>query len=200
MKNSLKILAAFILGIVAGLFGFFPDIMIKVDWSAYCLYALILFIGIGIGSNEKALKAFKKPDIRMFLIPLGVIFGTYFGILLLYPIIPGISLKEALSIGSGFGYYSLSSAMITRLGGELLGVAALIVNLSREALTLIFTPVFIRYFGKVAPILTGGATAMDTTLPVITKFCGKEFALYAIFSGVALTFLVPLIIGLLFKL
>jgi uncharacterized membrane protein YbjE (DUF340 family) len=200
MKSSIKILAAFAIGIACGIFGIFPYFMIEIDWSIYCLYALILFVGISIGSNEKAMKALKKPDFRMFLVPLGVVLGTYTGVLLLFPIIPGVSVKEALAVSSGFGYYSLSSAMITRLSGEILGVAALISNIAREAITLIFTPLFVRFFGKVAPILSGGATAMDTTLPVITKFCGKEYALYAIFSGIVLTFIVPIIISLLFKL
>lgn len=199
MKSSLKILAAFIIGFILGIIKILPRSFTDGEWSEYCLYALILFVGISIGANEKALKALRKPDFRMFIIPAGVIFGTYVGILMFFPIIPGISLREALAVGSGFGYYSLSSAMITRLGGELLGITTLIVNIAREAFTLIFTPLIVRYFGKAAPILTAGATSMDTTLPIITKFCGKEYVLYSLFSGILLTFLVPLIISCLFR-
>jgi uncharacterized membrane protein YbjE (DUF340 family) len=200
MKSSVKILTSFSLGIAAGLLGFFPRILIEKDWSIYFLYALIFFVGVGVGSNEKALKILRKPDLRMFLIPLGVVAGTYAGILVFYPLIPGVNLKEALAVSSGFGYYSLSSVLITRMSGEMLGVAALISNITREIFTLVFTPLIVKYCGKVAPIMSGGATATDTTLPIITKFSGKEFALYAVFSGMTLTLLVPILITLLFKL
>lgn len=200
MKNSVKILAAFILGIILGLIGYFPRALIENDFSMYILYALVFLVGIGVGSNEKALKMIRKPDARMLLIPLGVVTGTYLGIIVCYPLIPGVNLKEALAVGSGFGYYSLSSVLITRMSGELLGVAALISNITREVFTLIFTPLIVKYCGKVAPIMSGGATATDTTLPVITKFSGKEYALYAVFSGIILTILVPVLITLLYKL
>ena len=37
-----------------------------------------------------------------------------------------VNIKEALAVGSGFGYYSLSSIIITKFHGETLGVIALI--------------------------------------------------------------------------
>lgn len=200
MKSSVKILTAFILGIILGLIGYFPRVLIENELSMYILYALVFLVGIGVGSNEKALKMIRKPDARMLLIPLGVVTGTFLGIIVCYPLIPGVNLKEALAVGSGFGYYSLSSVLITRMSGELLGVAALISNIVREVFTLIFTPLIVKYCGKVAPIMSGGATATDTTLPVITKFSGKEYALYAVFSGIILTILVPVLITMLYKL
>jgi uncharacterized membrane protein YbjE (DUF340 family) len=40
---------------------------------------------------------------------------------------------------------------------------------------------------------------MDTTLPVITKYSGKEYAIISVFSGVVLTILVPPIITVIYK-
>jgi len=36
---------------------------------------------------------------------------------------------------------------------------------------------------------------MDTTLPVITKFIGSDYAIISVFSGVVLTILVPFLIA-----
>jgi len=104
-----------------------------------------------------------------------------------------------MAIGSGFGYYSLSSIIISKIRNDTLGVMALLANISREIFTLLAAPLLVRYFGKLAPIASGGATSMDTTLPVIAKYSGKEYAVISVFSGVALTILVPFIIALIYR-
>ncbi|HHX31278.1 MAG TPA: lysine exporter LysO family protein, partial [Bacteroidales bacterium] len=40
----------------------------------------------------------------------------------------------------------------------------------------------------------GGATTMDTTLPVILKFSGKEFLVVSLFSGFVLDISVPFLV------
>ncbi|MEM4521378.1 MAG: LysO family transporter, partial [Candidatus Bathyarchaeia archaeon] len=42
-----------------------------------------------------------------------------------------------------------------------------------------------------APIAIGGATAMDTTLPIITRFCGQDSIIIALTSGFILTLIAP---------
>jgi uncharacterized membrane protein YbjE (DUF340 family) len=49
-----------------------------------------------------------------------------------------------------------------------------------------------------APILSAGATAMDTTLPVIIRYSGKDFLFTALISGIILTILTPLLISLIY--
>ena len=94
----------------------------------------------------------------------------------------------------GHGYYSLSSIYISSIRGEALGAIALLSNIIRELFTLVFTPVLVRYFGKIAPISSGGATSMDTTLPIISKYSGSDYALISVFHGTVLTVLVPIIV------
>ena len=55
-----------------------------------------------------------------------------------------------------------------------LGTIALISNIMREIMALLGAPLFVRFFGKLAPICAGGATTMDTTLPIITRYSGKD--------------------------
>jgi uncharacterized membrane protein YbjE (DUF340 family) len=103
-------------------------------------------------------------------------------------------MKESMAVGAGFGYYSLSSVFITQLHSHSLGVTALLSNIFREVFTLLATPILVSYFGNLAGIASGGATAMDTTLPVISKYSGKSYAIIAVFSGIVLTILVPFLV------
>lgn len=72
------------------------------------------------------------------------------------------------------------------LGAQLaaeLGTIALIANIIREIFALLGAPLFVRYFGRLSPICAGGATTMDTTLPIITRYCGKDLVFVSIFHG-----------------
>ena len=104
----------------------------------------------------------KNAKLKIILVPLTVIIGTAFGVAAVSVFLRDISLREAMAVGAGYGYCSLSSIFIIRISGEALGVVALISNISREITTLLVTPLFARYFGKIAPIASGGATSMDT--------------------------------------
>lgn len=196
MKGSLIILSFFAGGLLLGMYKLLPKQLLQNDYSLYALYVLMFLVGIGIGSNKKSLQVIKSVNFKILLVPLSVITGTYIGVSVFSLIQNSLSLIESLAIGSGFGYYSLSSVLITEVSGEELGVIALLSNISREIITLLLTPLFARYFGKLAPISSGGATAMDTTLPIITKYIGSDYAIISVFSGVVLTILVPFLIAI----
>lgn len=198
MKNSLVIVGFFVLGILIGLYNLLPQIFIETDFSVYALYILMFLVGVGIGSDKKAWEILKSAKLKIVLVPLTVIIGTFVGVAIISFFID-IGLRESLAIGAGFGYYSLSSIFITKISGEALGVVALISNISREISTLLLTPLLVKYFGKLAPIASGGATSMDTTLPIITKFVGKEYAIISVFSGIVLTILVPFLVTFILK-
>lgn len=198
MKNSLIIVGFFVFGIIAGLYNLLPKFLIETDFSVYALYILMFLVGVGIGSDKKAWGIIKSAKLKIVLVPITVIVGTFFGVAVVSLFID-IGLRESLAIGAGFGYYSLSSIFITKISGEALGVVALIANISREITTLLLTPLFAKYFGKLAPIASGGATSMDTTLPIITKFVGKEYAIISVFSGIVLTILVPFLVTFILK-
>jgi uncharacterized membrane protein YbjE (DUF340 family) len=200
MKNSLIILSFFAAGLIIGIAGLTPPFIKDSDFTIYLLYALMFFVGSIVGSDRDTWQKIRKINIRIILAPLTVIFGTLGALTLFSTLIPGLSLKESLAIGSGFGYYSLSSVLISNIKGEMLGVIALAANITRELFTLICAPLLAKYFGKLAPIASGGATAMDTTLPVITRFSGKEYAIVGLFSGFVLTLLVPILVTFFIKL
>ena len=141
-----------------------------------------------------------KPE--MLLLPLGTIVGTLLFVAAISLAISDMRLADCLAVGAGFGYYSLSSVLITQIkeaseGVALaaqLGTVALMANIMREVITLLFAPLLYRFFGKLAPISVGGATSMDSTLPVIAAVCGKEMVFISIFHGVLVDFSVPFLV------
>ncbi len=194
MRGSLIIVSFFVAGLLAARWGLLPDELIENDFSMYALYSLMFLVGMSIGNDTKALTALKGQHIKILLVPLATILGTLAGCALVSLVLPGRSLTDCLAIGSGFGYYSLSSVFITEYKGAELGTLALTANIIREIITLLGAPLLVCWFGKLAPICAGGATTMDTTLPVITRFSGKEFVVVAVFHGFVVDFSVPFLV------
>ena len=194
MKGSLIIVGFFALGIVAGLLSIVPQSFVESDVSYYALCALMFCVGIGIGSDSGILSSFRKVNPRLMLLPLMTIFGTLAGTAAAALLLPHRHLFDCMAIGSGFGYYSLSSIFITEYRGAELGTIALLANIMREILTLLCAPLFARWFGKLAPITLGGATTMDTTLPIITRASGQDFVVVSIFHGFCVDFSVPFLV------
>lgn len=194
MKGSLIVLAIFLLGMVLAYLGVLPQQMEEYDLSTTSLYFLMFMVGVSIGVDEHAISILKSVNYKIVLVPIGIVAGTILGSLLVSIIVKGIDTKNVLAIGSGFGYYSLSSIFIGRASGNEMGVVALLANMIREISTLMLAPLYVRLFGKLAPVAAAGATSMDTCLPMIMKYSGKDVAIIALFSGIALTVLVPFLV------
>lgn len=194
MKGSLIIVGFFILGIAAGLSGMVPESIIDGDLTFYALCALLLCVGIGIGSDRNIVTKFKSLDVRIALLPLGTVLGTFAGSLVVSFILSGRSPLNCLAVGSGFGYYSLSSIFITEYKGAELGTIALLANIVREMVTLLLSPVLAKVFGPLAPISSGGVTSMDTTLPIIMASSGEQYSAVSIFHGFILDFSIPFLV------
>ena len=194
MKNSIGITVVFVLGIVLGRIRLLPQYFLENDYTLYALYFLLFFIGIVLGSNKNTLSVIKKINWKIVLVPLGTIIGTYLGVLFAAVFLSSMSVKEVMAVGSGFGYYSLSSIIITNIHGSYLGTIALISNLLREIITLLLAPIIVKLTGKISLISSGGATSMDSTLPIIIKYSGEQYGIISIFNGLILTILVPFLV------
>lgn len=153
-------------------------------------------VGISVGNDPQTLKNFRTLNPRLIFLPVMTIVGTLAGTAVISLLLTHRSLTDCLAIGSGFGYYSLSSIFITEYRGAELGTIALLANISREIITLLAAPLLVRWFGRLAPISAGGATTMDTTLPIITRTSGQEFVVVSIFHGFTVDFSVPFLVTL----
>jgi len=203
MKGSLIVVSFFLFGSILGWSGILPAFILENDITIYVLYILMFFVGLSIGSDKKLREILNTIRPRLLLIPLATIIGTLLFSALISLIITKWSVYDCLAIGSGFAYYSLSSILITeiksaslgvQLGTEL-GTIALIANIFREIFALLGAPLFVKYFGRLAPICAGGATTMDTTLPVITRYAGKDLVFVSILHGILVDFTVPFFVS-----
>ena len=197
MKGSIIIIAFFALGIAVGLLFSTCNLQFSIfnlHFSTFILYALMFCVGISIGSDTKTLKNFKDVNPRLMILPVMTVVGTLAGTAAASALLPHRHLFDCLAIGSGFGYYSLSSIFITEYKGAELGTIALLANIMREIITLLCAPLLVRYFGKLAPISMGGATTMDTTLPIITRTSGQDYVIVSIFHGFCVDFSVPFLV------
>lgn len=194
MKGSLIIISFFALGVLFGLSHLMPEKIMHSDISFYALCVLMFSVGLSIGNDPQTLQNFRSLNPRLIFLPIATIIGTICAAALISLVLPQRSTPECMAVSAGFGYYSLSSIFITEYKGAELGTVALLSNIMREMITLLCAPLLVRWFGNLAPISTGGATTMDTTLPIITRYSGKEFAVVSIFHGFIVDFSVPFLV------
>lgn len=193
MKGSLIVVGFFVIGLLGGIEKMVPSWLLDGDVSFVALCGLLLFVGLGIGLNPEMKKEVRSLSPRMALLPVVTIIGSWLGALLIWTVLHR-TLSDCMAINSGFAYYSLSSIFITEYRGAELGTIALLTNIIREMITLLMTPLMAKWFGPLAPISSGGATTMDTTLPIITQTIGQRYVALSIFHGFATDFSVPFLV------
>ena len=192
MKQSFIYLLVFALGILLTITDYMPSFFIANDITKWIFYLLLFFVGIQIGTNKNILNVTKSVGFKIMLVPLATTIGTFAGAIIISLILSERSITDCLSVGAGFAYYSLSSIIITEYRGAELGTTALLANIIREFFVLLLAPWIVKYFGNLAPISAGGATTMDTTLPIISKYSGADYVIIALFHGIVIDLSVPI--------
>ena len=161
------------------------------------LYALLVVVGIGLGgSGMPRLHVLAHPD--LLLIPLATAAGSLAGGLLA-GLAMGLRPGASLSVAAGFGWYSLSGVILTRLDSPGLGAVAFLANMIRESAALVLIPVLARTKFPLLAVGAGGATSMDVTLPLIERNCGARAVPFSIASGGILSLSVPFLVPLLYS-
>lgn len=194
MKGSLIVVGFFVIGLLGGIEKMVPSWLLDGDVSFVALCGLLLFVGLGIGLNPEMKKEVRSLSTRMALLPVVTIIGSWLGALLIWTVLHR-TLSDCMAINSGFAYYSLSSIFITEYRGAELGTIALLANIIREMLTLLGAPLMARWFGPLAPISVGGATTMDTTLPILSQTLGQRYIALSIYHGFVVDFTVPFLVS-----
>lgn len=204
MKGSLIVLVFFVTGCVLGALDLLPFGRPHASLTMYILYALMLQVGISIGSSKNLKSIISELKPKFLLIPLATIGGTLLFSAFASLLLSRWSVFDCMAVGSGFAYYSLSSVLITQfkeasLGLQLateLGTIALLSNIFREMMALLGTPLLCKYFGKLAPISAAGVNSMDVVLPMITRYSGSDMLPVAILHGILIDLSVPFFVSL----
>lgn len=194
MKGSLIVVGFFVLGVCLGRLDLVPALLMdsRVTFAALC--CLLFCVGMSIGSNDNIVSEFRSLNPRLALLPVATILGSFAGSLVAWLFLQYRGVTDCMAVGSGFAYYSISSIFITQYRGAELGMVALLANIYREILTLLIAPLLAKVFGPLAPISSGGATTMDTTLPIISQTCGQQYVVVSLFHGFVVDFSVPFLV------
>ena len=112
MRGSLIVLLLFITGIVAGIAGLNDVISLPAELTEWLLYALVIQIGVSLGANGKTGEIIRQINRRTLLLPVLTVTGTLAATFAVALIWREWGISDYLAIGSGLGYYSLSSVII----------------------------------------------------------------------------------------
>lgn len=156
------------------------------------LYVLLFIIGVDIVNAPMNFKSL-KPSILLMPIPI-MVASSLTGIALAW--LMDMDIRYGLVFSGGFGWFSLSGVMVSAKLNEYYGAIALLTDLFRE----LFSIIVLFFFGAKAPdasIAVAGATAMDTTLPIIKKTSGNTYIPLALYIGVLLSLIAPFWLGFL---
>jgi uncharacterized membrane protein YbjE (DUF340 family) len=188
------IVTALAVGVIAGYLNYvYGDPFVNGVISDYLfnglLVALLFVMGLSFGSDKKSVDKLKKAGFKVLIIPFAVALGSilsgFFGGLILE-----IEVISSMAICAGYGWYSLTGPLIGQIFGLELGALGFTVNFLRELLTITTISLAVKV-DKYAPIASGGATTMDTTLPIIVRYCGSDVLITAFSSGFILTLTAP---------
>lgn len=157
------------------------------------LCLLLIFVGIDLGIDGTVVENFKRVGIRIIAFPAAVIIGTLIGAALSGTLM-GLSMKESLAVGAGFGWYTLAPGIIMEAGYITASAVAFMHNVMRELLAILFIPLVAQKIGYIETTGMPGAAAMDVCLPIVEKSTRSDIAVYSFVSGVILSILVPVLV------
>lgn len=189
--------------IIAGvLFGYFllPDSFKTVLGYLLTGSLIVLYISVGIslGSNRKVFRYLKILGFKVIYLSIAIFAGSVAGGLF-SGLVLGVPLPIAVTAAGGMSYYSITGAYMTQMYGIEAGTYGFIVNVMREFFTVLLLPFLIKV-SKGSPIASGAAGNMDTMLVPVTKFVGIELGLVTLITGTILTFFVPFVLPLFYRL
>ncbi|MEG6616480.1 lysine exporter LysO family protein [Peptococcaceae bacterium 1198_IL3148] len=194
------ILASVGVGVALG-YWVIPDALVGYldTMTSVALFILLFTVGVELGQQKETWAKLMKMGWRVILVPILVAIGSVAGAVVVGYFM-GMPLNESSAIGAGFGWYSLSGVLLAKIYSVELGALAFVTNVARELMAFLLIPLVAKYVGQYSAIAPGGATTMDTTLPVISKSTNSDIAVVAFINGSVLTALVPMLVPMLIKL
>ncbi len=157
----------------------------------FILFVVLFIIGFQLRQQGVSMRDILANRTGMLISLIIVISSICAGIFSAYLL--GLKSSEGLMLSSGFGWYTLSGILTSKLINHQVGTASFFIDFLREIIAIVLIPLFGRK-NPIPFIAYGGATSLDFTLPVIKINLGEEVVPIAITSGMILTVLVPVLI------
>ena len=156
----------------------------------YALYVMLALVAFDLNWSREGL--------RRLWVPLTAAVGGVVAAAAVFSAVGLLPSRIAFATGLGFGWYTLTGALVAANAGASFGFLAFLTNFLRENLTMVTSPCG-QVLGGEGMTAVGGATSMDTTLYFITRFADRDAGSLALSSGLILTIaasvLVPLALG-----
>lgn len=156
------------------------------------LIALLFVMGATFASDKDSVSKIRRTGFKILLVPLAIASGTLLGGVV-SALILGVNILAATAVSAGYGWYTLAGPLLSQIFGPKWGALGFAANFLRELLTIVTVTIMVKV-DKFAPTATGGATTMDTTLPLILRYCGPDMLIIAFSSGFILSIIAPLTI------
>lgn len=191
------IVPALVLGAAAGylnnnFWNGIPNSLISDQLFTATLIVMLFVFGFSFGRDKDAMVKMRKTGARIVAFPILVALGSLAGGLVA-GLFLGINLAGTMAVSSGIGWYTLSGPLLGQILGPAWGTLGFTANFFRELLTIITIPLMVK-LDKYAPVASGGGTTMDTTLPLIVRYCGKDMLITAFSNGLVLSLMAPFMI------
>lgn len=188
------ILAALLLGAFAGYANENWHNIINSVWvSDYLLYAtlmvLLFIMGVAFAMDKESISTIRNLGLKILIVPLAIASGTILGGVV-SALILGFNVVSTTAVSAGYGWYTLTGPLVGQIFGPKWGALGFAANFLRELLTIITVSLMVKV-DKYAPTASGGATTMDTTLPIIVRYCGSDTLITAFSSGFVLSIIAP---------
>lgn len=156
------------------------------------LYLLLFLVGLDLGRHEGMLSSVRQAGLRVILVPLAVMVGTFTVTALAGLLLP-LGPKDCMAAAAGFGWYSLAPTLLAPYSLTV-SATAFLSNVLHELFAIVLAPIVAQRFGYIETVALPGAAAMDTVLPVVVSATDQRMAIYSFTSGVILSLSVPLFI------
>jgi len=153
------------------------------------LVLLLFVMGVVFGMDKESMGKMRRLGLRILAFPFAVALGSVLGGLV-GGLVLGVNVTASMAVSAGYGWYTLAGPLTSQLFGAEWGALGFTVNFLRELVTIVTVSLTVKV-DKYAPIALGGATAMDTTLPVIVRYCGSDTLITAFSSGFTLSIIAP---------
>lgn len=161
-----------------------------------CGLCLLLFlVGMDLGLEGTFVRDIKLAGLRVFAIPVAIAVGTFIASGICSLFLP-LSLGQALSVGAGFGWYSMAPVMIMEKGYITVSAISFMHNVMRELFALLLIPSVAKKIGYIEAVGMPGSGASDVCLPLIVKSTKGSVAIYSFVTGISISTLVPVCVPL----